>query len=150
MLNSYHYIKLIKKKLKNNLLQQTYILKRLKKDKELFLKRLFALKNYNSTYNKKFLLIGKNGISGKKWENFNTFLLILEKSIKSEKNKLFLQNQKINDILFTYTQLKQKIKAWDILEKNRKNYYISKKNQFLSANNDFFLQLIQIKKKLNL
>ena len=110
MLNSCNYIKIIKKKLKNNLLKKIYILKKLQKEKKIFFKRLFVLKNYHSTYNKNFLLVGKNGISGKKWENFNTFILILEKSIKSEKNKIFLQNQKINDIKFTYVKLKQKIK----------------------------------------
>jgi len=150
MLNSYNYIKIIKKKIKNNLLKQIYILKKLKKEKKYILTRIFTLKKYHYTYAKNLLLVGKNGIDGKKWENFNTFLLIVEKSIKSEKNKIILQNQKINDETFKYIKLKQKNKAWDILKKNKKNYYISKKNQLLSDNNDFFLQLIQTKKKLNL
>ncbi|GGD34241.1 flagellar export protein FliJ [Franconibacter pulveris 1160] len=108
--------------------------------------QLTMLMNYQLEYSNSLNQNMSQGIASNRWQNYQQFILTLEKAIEQHRQQLNQWNSKVEQALNFWREKKQRLQAWETLQARQSSAALLAENRLDQKKMDEFAQRASMRK----
>lgn len=108
--------------------------------------QLTMLMNYQLEYSNSLNQNMSQGIASNRWQNYQQFILTLEKAIEQHRQQLSQWNNKVEQALSFWREKKQRLQAWETLQERQSSAALLAENRLDQKKMDEFAQRASMRK----
>ena len=108
--------------------------------------QLTMLMNYQLEYSNSLNHNMSEGIASTRWQNYQQFILTLEKAIEQHRQQLTQWNNKVEQALGFWREKKQRLQAWETLQERQASAALLAENRLDQKKMDEFAQRASMRK----